>query len=178
MTYKPEEVIDLRSRALDAQGPSADRFETDFMKFAHESSAQEKLANETSDVETEGSLDSNIDRSTVETNHVNQTAEETNGMTGKDPLGMNTYRWGEKAPEDQPGTSGRRHDAETLSTSAEEINKEDNLDLLARSFNQFTEARRNAQSVVSQNLDHGKPGSYVTRSKTLLEKVQGTTGRR
>jgi hypothetical protein len=176
MTFKPEEVIDLRSRALDHQGPSHDIFEESFMKFAHENTA-EKMANEAagtpkSTVETEGSLKSNIDREVADTNHTNLTDDETNGMKDK-----GDYRWGEKIPEDQPGTTARRHDTEVLSTSAEQINNEDNLDLLARSFNQFTEAKRTAQAIVSQNLDNGKPGSYVTRSKTLLEKVRGTTGR-
>ncbi len=183
MTYKNEEIIDLRSRALDHEGPSASKFEEDFMKFAHEHSAQEKVANEAdstpkADATTEGSLDSNIDNEVAQSNHTNLTAEETPGMHGKDPLGTNTYRWSEKPPvEGKAETTSRRDDIESLSSSAEKINNEDNLDMLARSFNQFAEAKRNAQEVVSENLDHGKPGEYVTRSKTLLDKVKGVTGR-
>lgn len=179
MAYKDNEVIDLRSRSLDSQGPSHDTFEESFMKFAHEHSAKEKLAEEPSksEVETSGSIDSNIDNSTVQTNHTNPTTEETTGMHEEDPLGMVRYRWGEKPPVGQPGTTERRPDMESLSTSAEAGNNQDNLDMLARSFNQFAESRHNAQETVSRNLDHGKPGEYVTRSKTLLEKVKGVTGR-
>lgn len=178
MAYKPEEVLDLRSRALDNQGPSHDTFEASFMKFAEE----EKTANEAkgtpkSEVQTKGSLESNIDNEVADTNHTNPTAKETNGMKTDEGLGINEYRWGEPIPEDKPKTTERRPDTETLSTSAEEGNNQDNLDMLARSFNQFSESRRNAQEVVKDNLDHGKPGTYVTRSKTLLEKVRGTAGR-
>lgn len=179
MAYKPEEVLDLRSRALDSQGPSHDAFEASFMQFAEES---EKRANEAkstpkSETQTKGSIESNIDNEVADTNHTNPTAEETNGMQHKDGLGNNEYRWGEPPPEGKAETSSRRGDTESLSTSAEEGNNQDNLDLLARSFNQFAEARHNAQEVIKENLDHGKPGTYVTRSKTLLEKVRGTAGR-
>lgn len=181
MAYKDNEIVDLRSRALDHQGPSHDVFEEAFMKYAHESTAKEKLANEAgsteADIDTGGSIESNIDNEVAQTNHTNPTAEETNGMHGDDPLGMNSYRWGEPPPTDKPGTTERRADTETLSSSAETGNNQDNLDMLARSFNQFAESRSNAQEVVSKNLDHGTPGSYVTRSKTLLEKVKGVAGR-
>lgn len=182
MTYKDNEIIDLRAPSLDAQGPSAQKFEEDFMKFAHESEAA-KLANEAestpkAETDTRGTLESNIGNETAQTNHTNLTADETVGMHGDDPLGTNTYRWGEKPPVvGQPGTTGRRPDIETVSSSAEQINNQDNLDMLARSFNNFSAARQNAQETVSRNLEHGQPGTYVTRSKTLLDKVKGVVGR-
>ena len=165
--HSEKDVIDLRSQVhLQAE----ERFIEEFGKYAGEEKAAKETA-PTSDVETAGSIDTNVDKEVADTNHSQKNHEEQKG------IGKPSYLWGSEVPDGKPGTTNRRPDIEALSTSAEAINLEDNQELLERSFSNFGEAKKVDQSTVRELLEAGKPGKYVTRTQTLMERVKGVTGR-
>lgn len=119
-----------------------------------------------------GRLEAN-EKSIGGTNHVNRAASETVGMDGS-PKG---YRWSQELPPDQPSTSGRTPGLETLTESAEAGALDENLTMLKRLFTNDGADRAADQELIAKSFVHGKPGQYVTRSKTLLEKVGSVLGR-
>jgi hypothetical protein len=169
MSYDPKkDVIDLRSPSIESS-LAHDRFVETFMK--PEKTANEAAATPTSDVETVGSTETNIDNEVATVANTQRNEKEQKGIP------QPSYLWGEEPPKDQPGTSNRTPGSETLSTSAEQINLEDNLDLLSNAFSNFGEASRVSKATVSQLFQNGQPGKYIARTQTLLEKVKGTAGR-
>jgi len=171
MTYKPEEVIDLRSSV---HTRAHDVFEESFMKFATEPPPEVKVASESkvmpdgslADPETKGSLETNVDNDTADTNRAGLTPHP--GRKG-DTEGMSRTHWGEAPELDQPAVKGRRADNETLSTSAEEISAKDSYDYLRENFDQMASASAADKALIRQNFKDGKPGEYVTRAQTLKE---------
>lgn len=179
MPYKDDEIIDLRSSI---HVRAEDRFAETFMKFAQpaEKTASESAtqpASARSETETAGTLESNVDKDTADINHIGKTRKETNGADSDDPLGMDGNAWGEQPPMGNPATNDRRADTETLSSSAEEGNLDDNYELLRKNFSNMDEASKVDKELIRQRFTNGKPGEYNTRAQTLLDKVRGTTGR-
>ena len=125
----------------------------------------------TSDTKTKGSLETNVDERIKGVNHVGLNAGEQKGVE------LEGYLWGQAPPSGKPLVGKRDPQYETLSTAAEEINKENTGDLLRRAFSQMAPASDTAKSVIEQNFDHGRRGTYVTHAQTLLEQVRSVTGR-
>ena len=170
MSHNEKDVIDLRSQVHTV---AHDRFAEDFMKYAGdgEKQANEASSTPTAETETAGSTDTNIGAEVANTEHSQNNHKEQKGIE------PHSYLWGDEPPKEQPGTTNRRPDIETLSSSAEAINLEDNQDLLSQSFSNFQEAAKTDKALVSQLLKNGQPGKYVTRAQTLLERVKGVAGR-
>ena len=109
----------------------------------------------------------------IGTNHINQAPSETNGMDG----GPTGYMWSQDIPPDAPSTSGRTPGLETLHSGAEKIVHDETIGMLRRAFTNYQEAAKTDREQMSDLLVNGKPGTYVTRSKTLLTSVRDLTGR-
>jgi hypothetical protein len=109
----------------------------------------------------------------IGTNHINQAPSETNGMDG----GPTGYMWSQDIPPDAPSTSGRTPGLETLHSGAEKIVHDETIGMLRRAFTNYQEAAKTDREQMSELLVNGKPGTYVTRSKTLLTSVRDLTGR-
>ena len=161
--YSEKDVIDLRSGNEVSSTKAHDNFVDGFMKTANEAAETPKA-----DTETKGSVETNIDNEVANTNHVQKNETEQLGIPS--PI----YLWGSPPPKDQPGTTNRRPDTETLSSSAEKINVEDNHDQLEKAFSNFASTSKTDKATVGQLFENGKPGKYVTRAQTLIEKVRGT----
>ncbi len=82
------------------------------------------------------------------------------------------FLWGQEPPKDQPLLGKRSPTHETFTESVEQINRDEQHDLLERAFANFASASATAKAIVAQNLVKGRPGTYVTHTKTLLEKVR------
>jgi len=106
----------------------------------------------------------------------------TGSVTGKNPVAptpeelkgvsLHGHLWGQEPPKDAPAVGLRSPAYETFTDAVEQANKEQNLDLLLRAFTNMSTASSNAKDTVSELLVNGKPGKYVTHSKTLLERVR------
>ena len=170
MTFKPEEIVDLRSQVT----PQAhDRFASDFMKFANEAKETPKA-----DTKTEGSVESNIDVEVADTNHISKNHGEQKGICAEGKDGEIGYLSGQQPPKDVPLVAGGRSPQyETLSTSAEEINAENTQDLLRRGFSNTEESFKEDKAVIKELFDHARDGKFVTRAQSLMDRVRGKTGR-
>lgn len=125
-----------------------------------------KTAQTTSHVETAGSTETNIDKTVAGKNPIAPDPQDQKGIP------LEGFLWGQEPPKGNPLLGMRSPKHETFSTSAEEINKQDNDELLHRAFTNFAEASRVAKATIAQSLVHGKPGTYVTHAKTLIEKAR------
>lgn len=130
-----------------------------------------KVANTTSEVETKGSLETNIGDTQKGTNHVQFGPGEQKGVPAEGNM------WGQDPPADKPAIGKRSPTHETLSEAGEKINVENGHDLLNRVFTNMPAASDVAKKTIEQNFLHGRRGTYVTRSMTLLEKVRSVAGR-
>lgn len=65
-----------------------------------------------------------------------------------------------------------RNPNEALSTGAEEAHVEGNVDLDTY-LADFGDASKHNKSLIQSLFRHGKPGDYVARTKTLIEKTAG-----
>jgi len=110
-------------------------------------------------------LEANDEGTVAGKNEVGKTREETVGA-------LRGY-WGDEPEKSPTGTTERETKSEALNTAAEKINVEDNHDLLARVFTNLSPASDADKRLIEENFAHGKPGSYVTRSKTLVELTRG-----
>lgn len=72
--------------------------------------------------------------------------------------------------ENRPRTTEREHN-EGLSAGAEASNLE-HIDQLDREFTHTDEVRRQGKATIARLFDHGAPGTYVTRSRTLVERTR------
>lgn len=144
------------------------------MSLEHLQQVVAKLAASSNEEKEPGRTPTNQMDTIGGTNHVNRTAAETTGMDGS-PTG---YMWRQNIPEDKPSTSGRVPGLEVLTSGSEKIVADQNMGMLDRLFTDIDEARRVDRELIAKNFDAGSPGKYVTRSKTLLENVRGTTGER
>lgn len=67
---------------------------------------------------------------------------------------------------------GRSDEHETFSENAEKATVTDGIEVLLNALANMGEARRVDQQTVSELFDHGKPGQYLTRSRTLAQQVK------
>lgn len=144
----------------------AERMKLGFAKIKTAATLREQA-----DTETKGTIDSNIERPTVGTEHSQA------GEKEQKDLPTEGYLWGQDPPADQPAVGKRSPTHETLTDSGEAINAMDNFDLLRRDFTNMDAASNNAKATIEQNFENGRRGSYVTHSQTLLEKVRNVAGR-
>jgi hypothetical protein len=128
-------------------------------------------ATTTSDVETKGSLEQNVDTPQKGTNHTRLGAGEQKGVPTEG------YLWGQEPPATNPSIGNRNPASEALSLDGEAIHRESTHDLLHRLFDQMPAASEAAKRTVEQQFTHGHRGTYTTHSQTLLEKVRKVTGR-
>lgn len=125
-----------------------------------------KSAQVTSHVETAGSTETNVDKTVAGKNPIAPDPRDQKGIP------LEGFLWGQEPPKGNPLLGKRSPTHETFTSSAEEINKQDNDELLHRAFTNFAEASRVAKATIAQNLVNGKPGTYVTHAKTLIEKAR------
>lgn len=124
-----------------------------------------------SEIETKGSLENNVADTIRGTEHSQQGAGEQKGVPTEG------YHWGQDPKNGQPRVGVRSSEYETFTDGAEEINVTDGPELLRRIFTNMEPAADAAKSTIEQNFAHGRRGSYVTHSQTLLEQVRRVAGR-
>lgn len=126
---------------------------------------QKQIAKLAGNTKLAESLESNDKGTVAGDNQVGKTRQETPGA-------LEGY-WGEDPPKAPIGTTERDPRHEALNTAAEKINAEDNHDLLDDIFQNMANASETDKKLIQENFANGKPGSYVTRSKTLVEMTRG-----
>ena len=98
---------------------------------------------------------------------------ETETITGKN--GIDPGEVLEERKEETPNvalTNGRSEN-EAFTSAVEKANVARNLDILEELFTNSGEAGRVDRATVKDLFEHGKPGQFVTRSRTLTEQVRG-----
>lgn len=121
-----------------------------------------------------GLVESNLESTIKGTNHM---AKGHGEQTGMPQPGITGDLWGQEPTNDPVTTSDREPGREALTQGAEKIHLEENYDLLRRTFDNMDAASKADKALIRQHFANGEPGKYVTRSKTLVEKVRDIAGR-
>lgn len=93
-------------------------------------------------------------------------------MTGKDAI--KDY----EDPQPNKASTKERTEEQALTEGAEKVHVENNINALDEYLKSTGDTGHHNKAVIQQLFENGKPGHYIARTKTLLEKVGEVLARR